>query len=178
MKKLIFLSILSLCLFSATSFAKLQTHSDWKVSIETDDFTDEVTASAWSLGAKKYNDYKSIGLRCMDKQVYITYDVVSYVSSHNSYVMVKARVDKNNTNVFAGKVYSNSHSSGWLPLIAKDSSGTIEQEEKLKPLISEMKKGNKLLFEASNLRRSNIEQVEVSLSGFTKAYNSIAAICK
>ena len=176
-KKLIF-AILSMFLVSSPSLAKVVTFGDWDTSIAVDDFTDEVTASAWSTGGKKYNSYKSVGLRCMDRKIYITFDTVSYVSSNSSYVIVKARVDKNATGFFVGKLYSNSNNSGWIPNVARDKSGIIKQEVKVNSFISEMKKGSKLLIQASNTRKSNIEQVSVSLKGFTKAYNTIKSACK
>jgi len=177
MNKKILLMMLSMVLVSTHSIAKVDKFGDWRVSIDVNDFTDEVTASAWSSGGKKYNDYKSIGLRCIDKNINITFDTVSYISSNNSYITLKARVDKKPTEVFVGKLYSNSHSSGWTPNIASDKSGIVKQKIKINSFIKQMKKGNKLLIEASNVRRSNIEQVAVSLKGFTKAYNSINAVC-
>lgn len=178
MNKKLLLSLLPICLITTPSFAKVDTFGSWRVMVNVDDFTDEVNAEAWAVGSKKYNDYKAIGLRCMKGDMYLTYDTVSYVSSNNSYVMVKARIDKNETEVLLGRNYSNSNSSGWLPKIASDSSGTIEQEKKLTSLIEQMKKGNRVLMEVSNTRRSNIEQVSVSLSGFTKAFNKVKSVCK
>lgn len=141
-------------------------YGGWYTSVSKDDFTDKIEASAFIFGKEVYGDYTTVGIRCMDGDIHLTFGMVRFIDSGSNNVNVRYRVDKNNSEELIGYTFSNSNDSGY-------SIQKIPEE-----LVLQMRSGQKILIEVSNKRRSNIYQNSFSLIGFTKTYNRIWRNCK
>ena len=138
----------------------------WHSTVRKDEFTDKIQSEAFTLGSKVYNDYASVGVRCMSGEVFLTFDAAKFIAFGGKNVDVKYRVDKNETEKLSASTYTNSNTSGY------------SNERIPKNLVLQMKAGNRILIEVANKRRSNVHQNSFSLKGFTSAYNKVWRNCQ
>ena len=157
--------------------AAAQKLGDWEVVTSEDDFTDEVSVSASTyVISGVLDEYTSLGLRCIDEQIHIKFYHEGFLALSNEFIAVKVRVDKNKTLGFVARMYSNSHESGYIPYIAKDSSGSYDQTDDVNTLLEQMKAGTTILIEL-NSGETNAVREKMSLSGFTEAHKRVKAAC-
>lgn len=142
-------------------------YNDWQASITEDEFDGTLHAKAFTFGKQVYNDRQSIGIRCFDNGIKITFDMIRYIASGQKRVLGRYRIDQNTAVKFDSILYSNSFSAGYQENFIKDNN-----------LLDNLKSGSEIIIEISNKRRSNIYKERFSLLGFKQAYEKVNEYCK
>lgn len=168
MKKLLSASLLALSsVVSAYDY-------NWESYDAVDDMTDlhQYTAITYAdkEDSNRIKEYE-FGVRCdvvgKEKMFIFFFSGPDVISTPNSRMTVKVKIDSNDVLDYKGRMFTNSYQSGFMYPIDADTS----------KLVSQMRKGNNMKVRIANIRRSNIVNYSVSLSGFSKESATAVKLC-